>query len=614
MGGLAVTGAGSGPDLESVELSEHGSTPGTSAGVGHGTADLPHSGEPGFVRFAAWAGDEKEGYYATLAKLNEALGKAPKRARSERRFELAKFYFAYGLLAEAIGALNAIAVEDPAFTNVGSYVALKGATQQRMHRNEEALDTLAHFSVKAEPGAAIWRGMALESLGFHKKARAQLAKGMQDEELYPALWQARFRLAETKAALGVNDLEDANSMWENIALDLLDDNDRAEAYLVKGKILYAIGEPALALEYFRMVFPLTDGEMAHRARYNEVNMLYNVGELNADEAAERFEQLRYQWRGDDLELKALRALGDIYLDQERYRDALTVMRVGFTFKPQHPISRNMRDRMGDVFEELYLDGKADSLKSTAAIALFYDFKELTPIGTKGDRMIRLLSERLVSIGLFDQAAELLQHQVDYRLKGTARAQVAMRLALIHLKNKRPEDAFKTISATRFSGLTTKLRGQRRLIEARALADMGRHNHAVELLEEDVSHEAEILRANIYWDADNWPETGRIYEALLEGEWGTNKALSNESRANVMRMAIAYALVDDKPALERVRRKFSAQMAGSPDAQAFNIATGDLALRGVAFRDVLRRVNSIDTFESFMADFKNRFGDDGTMVN
>ena len=154
----------------------------------------------------------------------------------------------------------------------------------------------------------------------------------------------------------------------------------------------------------------------------------------------------------------------------------------------------------------------------------------------------------------------------------------------------------------------------RLIEARALSDMGRFNHAVELLEDDVSPEAELLRANIYWDADNWPETGRVYESILESKWGTDEALPNDARASVMRMAIAYALVDDKPALERIRRKFGVQMTASPDAQAFNIATGDLALRGVAFRDVLRRVNSIDTFESFMTDFKNRFGDDGSLLN
>lgn len=568
-----------------------------------------------FVKFVAWRGDKKDGYYGTLARLNQDLNKALKQDRTQRRLDLARFYFAHGLLSEAVGALSIIATEDPGFTNTAEFIILKGATQQRMYRNRDALETLAHFSVKDDLGAAVWRGMAYEGLGFHKKARWELAKGLRRQaDRYPLEWRGKFRLAQVKAMLGVNDPDDANTMWADIPVEALNDTDRAEAWLTKGKILNAVGEPAMALEYFRKVFPLTDGEMAHRARYNEAKMLHEVGELDADEVINRLEQLRYQWRGDDLELKVLQSLGDIYHQEKRYRDALFVMRVGFTFNPQHPISRDMRDRMGEIFQELYLNGKADSMEPAAAIALFYDFKELTPIGTKGDRMIRLLTERLVVFGLLDQAAELLEHQVKYRLRGTAQAQVAMRLALIQLKNKRPKEAFNAIRSTRSTGLTNKLRGQRRLIEARALADMGRHEHAVELLEDDVTREAEVLRASIYWDADNWPETGRIYEGLLEDAWGIDKTLDNETRASVMRMAIAYALINDKPALERIRRKFGLQMTASPDAQAFNIATGDMALQGVAFRDVLRRVNSVDTFEAFMSDFKKRFGDDGTLVN
>ena len=60
-----------------------------------------------------------------------------------------------------------------------------------------------------------------------------------------------------------------------------------------------------------------------------------------------------------------------------------------------------------------------------ALSLFYDFRDLTPIGRRGDEMIRKLADRLVSVDLLDQAAELLQHQVDNRLQGAARAQVAV---------------------------------------------------------------------------------------------------------------------------------------------------------------------------------------------
>ncbi len=38
-----------------------------------------------------------------------------------------------------------------------------------------------------------------------------------------------------------------------------------------------------------------------------------------------------------------------------------------------------------------------------ALSLFYDFRDLTPVGRRGDEMIRKLADRLVSVDLLDQA-------------------------------------------------------------------------------------------------------------------------------------------------------------------------------------------------------------------
>ena len=70
-------------------------------------------------------------------------------------------------------------------------------------------------------------------------------------------------------------------------------------------------------------------------------------------------------------------------------------------------------------------------------------------------MIRRLADRLVSVDLLDQAAELLQHQVDHRLQGAARAQVATRLAVIYLMNRKPDRALAVLQATRMADLSER---------------------------------------------------------------------------------------------------------------------------------------------------------------
>ena len=112
-----------------------------------------------------------------------------------------------------------------------------------------------------------------------------------------------------------------------------------------------------------------------------------------------------------------------------------------------------------------------------ALALFYDFRELTPIGARGDEMIRRLADRLVSVDLLDQASDLLQYQVDHRLQGAARAQVATRLAVIYLMDRKPDRALAMLAASRIGGLSNDLRDQRLLLESRALSDLGRHDLA-----------------------------------------------------------------------------------------------------------------------------------------
>ena len=88
-------------------------------------------------------------------------------------------------------------------------------------------------------------------------------------------------------------------------------------------------------------------------------------------------------------------------------------------------------------------------------------------------MIRKLADRLVAVDLLDQAAELLQYQVDKRLEGSARAQVAAKLAMVYLANRKPDLAITALRSTRIADLSGELRQQRLLLEARAQSDIGR---------------------------------------------------------------------------------------------------------------------------------------------
>src|SRR5262249_41022359 len=155
-------------------------------------------------------------------------------------------------------------------------------------------------------------------------------------------------------------------------------------------------------------------------------------------------------------------LGDVYSQQGRWRDALEVMQTAADRFPNDPAARQLRVDMSTLFEQLYLDGEADQLQPIEAVGLFYEFSDLTPVGPNGDRMVRLLAGRLVNVDLLEQAAQLLQHQVDERLQGLGKAQVAADLAAIYLMDHKPDKALVTIDTTRQPNMPANLLADRHI--------------------------------------------------------------------------------------------------------------------------------------------------------
>src|SRR5262249_2943960 len=149
-------------------------------------------------------------------------------------------------------------------------------------------------------------------------------------------------------------------------------------------------------------------------------------------------------------------LGDVYSELGRWREALAVMRVAADRFPEDPAARQLRADMSTLFERLFLDGEADKLEPIQALGLFYEFSDLTPVGANGDRIVRLLAGRLVHVDLLEQAAQLLQHQVDERLTGIGKAQVAADLTAVYLMDGKPDQALVAINGSRQPNMPTSL--------------------------------------------------------------------------------------------------------------------------------------------------------------
>jgi hypothetical protein len=255
---------------------------------------------------------------------------------------------------------------------------------------------------------------------------------------------------------------------------------------------------------------------------------------------------------------------------------------------------------------LFLRGGADGLPPIQALGLFLDYEDLTPIGADGDLMVRKLARRLVDVDLLDQAAQLLKYQADNRLDGVARASVDTDLAMIQLMNRQPEAALDAINGSRTTLLPKDMAERRRVLQARALAALGRLDDAVELLDKDNSPDALDARSEIAWRQKDWPKVGALLETRLGDRWKSTQPLSAEEQALLLRAGIAYSLADDNAALGRLRAHYASLASAAPNPNALKVALAGVATGPYTATDYVRAISDSDTFAGWVTAMKARY--------
>lgn len=598
---------------------------------------------PGVVGFRLASGDPDD-YLSGLAALNSAVANATTPdERKDARLALVRFYLGYEYGTEALGLMRLMAEARKDQTSDPEFIMLRGIASYMIGRYDDAMADLSSAALKYDPNAAVWRTLANVRLGQFADARSDVTRARTVISDYAPSVQARFHLAAASVSLGVNDIANVESDLRKVPDDGLDHALFAERTLLAGQLAQANGNPEEALSRYAQAVAFDYRPVAARATLLQAGLLRALdanGEVvtvaavapaegsegqeaaedqegeqaaeatpvvaSLDEAINTLDRLRFTWRGGDVELDAVAELAKIYEQQGDFRSALSVMRTVATQFPSAEKGRDIADQMVAMFRRLFLDGEVDSLKPLEALSLFYDFRELTPVGRDGDRMIRELADRLVAVDLLDQAAEMLEHQVTHRLRGVARAQVAGRLAAVHLLNSEPGEALSALRKTRQAQLPQQIADERLLFEAKALSALGRHDHALELLADNRSDPARALTADVYWEAGKYAESGRALEDLLGLTWTRDVPLTNDEQFDVLRSAISYVLARESDGVERIRQKYSEKMAEGPQAAAFSIVASSSDGRGIAFRDLAREIAQVDTLDRFMNGYRGRY--------
>ena len=562
---------------------------------------------PSYLNFTKWGTATSGSFLATERSLTQAASRVAPAKAGAARLNLARFYLANGFAAEAIGVIKLLQTNDPGLAGDAQLVTMRAAAAYMMGRYRDAQNELAGANFDSDRHAAFWRGLTEAGLEDWKNAHIHLEQAGPVMNRYPQAWQTTAHLASANAALGMGRLDLADAALSKLPEEL-EPRQKLMAELAKARLTAAQNKYREAATHFAHIQKSGDEKLAVQALFYNTNAALNAGAITMPQAIEQLEKLRFRWRGDQLEMKTLRKLAELYFKRGQHRDGLKTLRVATQNFTGQDAARVAQDDMRVAFVNLYLKGAADKMQPVDSLALFYDNIDLTPIGPDGDEMIRRMSDRLVAVDLLGPAASLLAYQVEKRLDGIARAQVATRLAAVYLMDHKPEKTVETIRGSQITGLPDTETHQRLLLQARAFAALKQWDNALDLIAVDQAEDTRRLRADIYWESGNWAVAGQKAEELVEPRWSDAAPLSLEDRAYVLRAAVAYSLANDETGLERVRTHFTPKMKTTPDGNLFAVLSASIDTHGLAFREAAARIAAVDTLQAFMKDFGKRNAD------
>lgn len=458
---------------------------------------------------------------------------------------LAGFYAAHQLWPEALAALARINPQDE------DAETLAAEAQYALGRYRQ----LAAGAPRAEEARG-YRAMALVRRGSFTLALAAFASAKAPKGI-----EADYALARAEALLATGEPDAAAAALARAAEIDEAGNELSRRRFLAAALMRLKGDDAKSRASLRRAAAMAPDDWSMRARLA----------LADDEKA--LASLSLAWKSEAFDRDLLVRQAALHASSGDVGRALGALASLIARFPESDAATSAQAGGASLLAAIFDDA---DLSAEDAARLFFEHVSFAPPGREGDALIRRAAARLKTLGLYAQAATLIDHQVFKRLRGGERSRVAAELAELHLAARNPESALAALRSTRIAGLDEETNNRRRRLEAQALARLGKSEAALTLLGGATLTEDRRLRAAIAWDSGDWPLSAADYAAIFSAASG---APSAGDRDAAVRAATAYLLAGDRegyrafvgaaaPRLQGSREEALIRSLGDIDREAF----------------------------------------------
>ena len=341
-----------------------------------------------------------------------------------------------------------------------------------------------------------------------------------------------------------------NSSLKNTSRFLLN-----KAIFLSGNSKHADIEETMEI-YHELSTRLEDRKYRALSLYEMNNMKYKEEKIDLEEYIRMLEGMRFAYRDSDFEMNLLHELGVLYKEKGDYYKSLTRFRELTLYYPKGIYVISTIAEMSKIFQQSFIGEDVDEIQDYEAMRVFYDFKELIPVGRDGIDVVLNVIKRSINLDLLSEASELLEHLVKFRLDGEEKLIQYLNLGELYLRNNNHMKAKTIVTVNDFSDLPSQYEDKFLSLKARVLLMDKSYNQALETIFEMTDfHEKDDLLLVVYLNKEDWHSIIPIAEKELEYRDDPKAPLTSREKRYLRSLAAAYAFVDENDKLQTLRKSY-----------------------------------------------------------
>jgi hypothetical protein len=569
--------------------------------------DIPQ--QDGFTRvyqFDRWIMGGEDKREKNIRDLKAAMAGKDGQGLAADAFTLAKLELANGFGAEAAGYLDFAKSLVPELAATPDFKALDGAARALMGQHDKAFENFSDPALMKISELAAWRAYTLAGLEDWTQAGQVLPQDLSFLQDYPVNLRDNLALVLAEVALRAGNPSGAEKTMEMVEdKNLLPFRKAALEYL-RGEAERQRGAAEDADKTWRDLTTGADDLYRAKAGLALTALEAEQKKINADQAIDRLEGLRYAWRGDELETAISFRLGKLYIDKGEILKGLTLLRQAASLSPQSQQAKEITAFMTQTYRDLFMTDRLQKLSPVDALSIHDEFSELSPVGEDADKITAKLADRLVDADLLPRAANMLTPLVDKKT-GIPAADTALRIATIHMMDGKASDALSVLDkgdAALKDVKPEEAAPKRRaiaLLRAQALSSLKKPDDAYKALA-FLDQDAEVLRlkADTAWRNQRWQEAADALEQLAaKSDIPLTRPMTEDQANIILNWGVALYLADNRYVLQSLRDKYYDAMLQTPLSKKFDVVTRPRQNALLADRDTIMNImNEIEIFKGF----------------